>query len=154
MSDDTVRAALRSDAPLVLVEAPAGCGKTHQGADYAREVAVGRGSNRLLILTHTHAACSTFSDRTKGTGSRAEIRTIDSVITHIASAYHIGLGLPADTATWVWQRDEGYAGIRSQGRYLTETPSDDCGMDLAQRVLPSSSAMSTRIQAAINIQLS
>ena len=84
--------------------------KTHQGADYAREVAVGRGSQPPPhLLTHTHAACSTFSDRTKGTGSRAEIRTIDSVITHIASAYHIGLGLPADTATWVWQRDEGYA---------------------------------------------
>ena len=109
MSDDSVRAALRSDAPLVVVEAPAGCGKTHQGADYAREIAVEGSSTRLLILTHTHAACSAFSDRTKGAGSRVEIRTIDSVITHIASAYHTGLGLPADTATWVWQRDEGYA---------------------------------------------
>ena len=41
MSDGSVRAALRSDAPLVVVEAPAGCGKTHQGADYAREAIVG-----------------------------------------------------------------------------------------------------------------
>jgi hypothetical protein len=110
VSDDSVRAALRSDAPLIVVEAPAGCGKTHQGADYAREKAVAIGSGRLLILTHTHAACSVFSDRTKAAGSRAEIRTIDSAIAHIASAYHAGLGLPVDTAAWVRQHgEEGYA---------------------------------------------
>ena len=66
-------------------------------------------TNRLLILTHTHAACSVFADRTKGVGSRVEIRTIDSVIAHIASAYHAGLGLPADIAAWVRQRQDGYA---------------------------------------------
>jgi DNA helicase-2/ATP-dependent DNA helicase PcrA len=109
VSDDSVRAALRSDLPLVVVEAPAGCGKTYQGADYARELA-GNGFNRPLILTHTHAACSMFADRTKDAGPRVEIRTIDSVIAHIASAYHAGLGLPADTAAWVRQRgDDGYA---------------------------------------------
>ena len=86
MSDDSVHAALRSDAPLVVVEAPAGCGKTTKGADYAREIAVADTTNRLLILTHTHAACSVFADRTRGVGSRVEIRTIDSVIAHIASA--------------------------------------------------------------------
>jgi AAA domain/UvrD-like helicase C-terminal domain len=111
VSDDSVRAALRSDAPLVVVEAPAGCGKTHQGADYAQEIATAAGSSRLLILTHTHAACSVFSDRTKGAGARVEIRTIDSVIAHIASAYHAGLGLPADTAAWIRQRKNGYAAL-------------------------------------------
>lgn len=110
MSDASVRAALRSDAPLVAVEAPAGCGKTTQGAEYAREIALASGS-RLLILTHTHAACSVFSDRTKGAGSRIEIRTIDGVIAHIASVYHSGLGLPADTAAWVRQRREGHADL-------------------------------------------
>lgn len=109
MSDDSVHAALRSDAPLVVVEAPAGCGKTTKGADYAREIAIAGGPNRLLILTHTHAACSVFADRTKGVGSRVEIRTIDSVIAHIASAYRTGLGLPADIGAWVRQRQEGYA---------------------------------------------
>ena len=103
MSDETVRAALRSDLPLVVVESPAGCGKTHQGADYARDVAANGRPGRLLILTHTHAACSVFADRTKGTGSRVEIRTLDSVISLIASAYHAGLGLPADVAAWVRQ---------------------------------------------------
>ncbi len=110
MSDASVRAALRSDAPLVAVEAPAGCGKTTRGAEYAREIA-GAGGSRLLILTHTHAACSVFSDRTKGAGSRIEIRTIDGVIAHIASVYHIGLGLPADIAAWVRQRREGHADL-------------------------------------------
>lgn len=111
MSDESVHAALRSDAPLVVVEAPAGCGKTTKGADYAREIAVADATNRLLILTHTHAACSVFADRTRGVGSRVEIRTIDSVIAHIASAYHAGLGLPADIAVWVRQHKDGYADL-------------------------------------------
>ncbi len=114
MSDESVRTALRSDAPLVLVEAPAGCGKTHQGADYAREIAVAGNSSRVLILTHTHAACSMFSDRTKGVGSRIEIRTIDSVIAQIASAHHAGLGLPADTTTWVRQQKDGHAKLAAR----------------------------------------
>ena len=33
MSDEAVAALLRSDQPLVLVEAAAGCGKTYQGAN-------------------------------------------------------------------------------------------------------------------------
>jgi hypothetical protein len=108
VSDQSVHAALRSDAPLVVVEAPAGCGKTAKAADYAREIALADATKRLLILTHTHAACSVFAERTRGVGSRVEIRTIDSVIAHIASAYHIGLGLPPDVAAWVRQRQDGY----------------------------------------------
>lgn len=108
MSDDAVRAALRSEAQLVVIEAPAGCGKTHQGADYAREVAL-TNSGRLLILTHTHAACSVFAERTKGLGYRIEIRTLDSVIAQIAGVYHLGLGLPADVAAWVRSQQDGHA---------------------------------------------
>ncbi|MGH9933020.1 MAG: ATP-binding domain-containing protein, partial [Pyrinomonadaceae bacterium] len=40
--------------------------------------------------------------------SRIEIRTLDGLIARIASAYHAGLGLPADTASWVRQREDGY----------------------------------------------
>lgn len=109
MSDDSVRAALRSDAAFVVVEAPAGCGKTHQGADYAKDVAAASYSSRALILTHTHAACSVFAERTKGVGSRLEIRTIDSVVAEIAASYHAGLGIPADPAAWVRKRKDGYA---------------------------------------------
>lgn len=104
MSDEAVHAALRSDARLVLVEAPAGCGKTHQGADYARDLASTDPQSRPLILTHTHAACSVFSERTRGTATRVDIRTIDSVVAQIATAYHTGLGVPADTAAWVRQQ--------------------------------------------------
>ena len=115
MSDESACAALRSDAPLVVVEAPAGCGKTHQGAEYAKDIAVADPSSRPLILTHTHAACSVFADRTKGTGPRVTIRTFDSIIGHVASAYHRGLGLPADTASWIRQRqykdEDGYAEV-------------------------------------------
>ena len=54
-------------APLVVVEAPAGCDKTHQG-----DVVSASRNDRLLILTHTLAACSVFADRTKsGMGSLA-----------------------------------------------------------------------------------
>jgi DNA helicase-2/ATP-dependent DNA helicase PcrA len=111
VSVDTVRAALRSDLPLVLVEAPAGCGKTYQGADYARELAQAGGRGRPLILTHTHAACSVFAERTKGTHAKIDIRTIDSIIAHIATTYHASLGIPADTAAWVRQQKDGYAAL-------------------------------------------
>ncbi|HEY5339189.1 MAG TPA: UvrD-helicase domain-containing protein, partial [Rhizomicrobium sp.] len=110
MSDDTVRAALRSDAPLVAIEAPAGCGKTHQGADYALEMASGS-SERILILTHTHAACSVFATRTAGSGRQVEIRTLDGLVSQIATAYHSGLGLPANPAIWARQNSYGYADV-------------------------------------------
>ena len=108
MSDASVSAAIRSDAPLVVVEAPAGCGKTHQGADYANALSATRDAQRMLILTHTHAACSVFAGRTRGGGSRVEIATIDSLIVNIAGAYHAGLDVPADIAAWVRQRKDGY----------------------------------------------
>jgi DNA helicase-2/ATP-dependent DNA helicase PcrA len=101
---------LRSDAPLVLVEAPAGCGKTHQSADFARELTTSR-PDRLLILTHTHAASSIFADRTHGSPQRVEIRTIDSLIMHIATTYHAGLGFPAAVATWARRTVDGYAHV-------------------------------------------
>ena len=106
MSDESVHAALRSDYSLVLVEAPAGCGKTYQGADYARELVKTSTRGRPLILTHTHAACSVFADRTSGHRNAIDIKTIDSVIARIATAYHKGVGLPSDTSAWVRRRGE------------------------------------------------
>ena len=107
MSDATVAAALRSDAPMVVVEAPAGCGKTHQGAEYGSDVAAS--NQRVLIVTHTHAACSVFAERTRGLGRHVEIRTIDSLIGQIAGAYHLGLGLPADIPGWTRRTKKGHA---------------------------------------------
>lgn len=102
MSDETVAKLLRSNEPLVIVEAPAGCGKTYQGAAYARDAVSFIGSGRLLILTHTHAACAVFAERTQGAGSRVEIKTIDALIAQIATAYHKPLGLPRDLSSWAW----------------------------------------------------
>ena len=114
MSDEAVHAALRSDARLVVIEAPAGCGKTHQGAEYAKDVAAAEAGGRPLILTHTHAACSVFAERTRGSRMRVDVRTIDSLIGQIASAYHAGLGLPADTAGWVRRTENGHAELASK----------------------------------------
>jgi hypothetical protein len=47
MSEDSAASALRSNARLVVIEAPAGCGKTHQGAKYAGDVAPLIGSQRI-----------------------------------------------------------------------------------------------------------
>lgn len=114
MSDESVREALRSKAQLVVIEAPAGCGKTYQGADYAREIATALDAGRLLILTHTHAACSVFAERTKGHERQIEIRTLDSLISNVASAYQVGLGLPQDIHGWVRQQKDGYRELAAQ----------------------------------------
>jgi DNA helicase-2/ATP-dependent DNA helicase PcrA len=119
MSDASVRAALRSDERLVVIEAPAGCGKTHQGADYASEIARAV-DGRLLILTHTHAACSVFAERTRSAGPRVEIRTIDSLISQIAGAYHTGLGLPPDPAAWARRAKDGYSHLAMKVALLLE----------------------------------
>ncbi|MHB8698683.1 MAG: UvrD-helicase domain-containing protein [Sulfuricaulis sp.] len=100
MSDTDVADALRSDARLVLVEAPAGCGKTYQGAHYAASILPQLSPGRLLVLTHTNAACDVFAAGTKGFSNRVEIRTIDSLIVQIASIYHRAIGLPADVPAW------------------------------------------------------
>lgn len=99
VSDATVAEALRSAARLVVVEAPGGCGKTYQGASYACDIATALGDGRLLILTHTNAACDVFAGRTRGL-SRVEIRTIDGLIIEIAGAYRHPLGLPEDIGAW------------------------------------------------------
>lgn len=105
MSDKAVATLLRSREPLVIIEAAAGCGKTFQGAAYAQEVAGDLGDGRLLILTHTHAACSVFAERTKKAGSRVEIKTIDSLIAQIALMYYKPLDLPCDLTSWAWQNN-------------------------------------------------
>jgi hypothetical protein len=108
VSDASVAAALRSQARLVVVEAPAGCGKTFQGSDYARDAAANMRSGRVLVLAHTHAACDVFAVGAQNC-PRIEIRTIDSLIAQVASAYHSGLGLPTDASAWARRKGtDGY----------------------------------------------
>lgn len=101
MSDASVAEALRSTAHRVVIEAPAGTGKTHQAASYARHAAghLLKGQ-RVLILAHTHAACDVFSARTSDLGDAAHVGTIDSLVAMIAKAYHRALDLPADIHAW------------------------------------------------------
>lgn len=120
MSDASVHTALRSDEGLVVVEAPGGCGKTFQGAAYARDIAASVRPGRLLILTHTHAACSVFHGRTQGLGSHVEIRTIDSLVSELTDAYHQGIALPPDTAVWARRNKDGYDKLAVRAASLIE----------------------------------
>ena len=104
MSDECTQTLLDSDEALVAIEAPAGCGKTYQGAKYAHRAASRLARGRVLILTHTHAACSVFSSETRQDAAHVEIRTIDSLVTSIAAAYHKSLGLPSDPGAWARRR--------------------------------------------------
>lgn len=117
MKDAEVADLLRSDTQLVLIEAPAGCGKTHQGAMLAADISARDRQSGLLILTHTHAARSVFAARTRG-GS-VSIRTIDSFLTEIAAAYHTVLELPQDVGRWA--RESGrYTEVAAHCRRLLE----------------------------------
>ena len=123
MSDDSVARVLRSPAQLVVVEAPAGCGKTFQGAQYAKHAAAELSYERVLILAHTHAACDVFSERTRGCSGRVEICTIDSLICQIASAYHISLNLPKDCGAWARMQQNGYDELASKvNSLITRSP--------------------------------
>ncbi|MGP4689348.1 ATP-dependent helicase [Agrobacterium pusense] len=119
MTDDDVASLLRSDLGLVTVEAPAGCGKTFQGANYALKAAHQLAAGRVLILTHTHAARSVFANRTRGVSDRVEIRTIDSFLTEIATMYHRSLGFPADVGAWA-RENAAYDTVASRCKELLE----------------------------------
>jgi len=123
MSDASVAAALRSDQALVVVEAPAGCGKTHQAAEYAHWLASRPTGGQTLILTHTHAACDVFRSRTATLHRRVHITTIDGLVAQVGGAYHLALGLPSDTAGWVRaQGDTGFELLADKvGRLLASS---------------------------------
>jgi hypothetical protein len=124
MTDEDVASLLDSDAPLVVVEAPAGCGKTYQGAHYALRAASELSTGRVLILTHTHAACSAFAQATRTVHRKVEIRTLDSLIVQLAAAYHKSLGLPPDPAAWARREAaDAYATLTARaGKLIASRP--------------------------------
>ena len=83
---------LHSDAPMVLIEAAAGCGKTWAAANYAKEIAPRLNGKRVLLLSHTHAACGEFHRRCDVPG--IEVDTCDSFALKVAAPYAQALGLP------------------------------------------------------------
>jgi superfamily I DNA/RNA helicase len=91
-----VRAALRSDERNVLIEAPAGCGKTFEAADLAVElgIEVAEGAE-VLLLAHTNAAVQEFLRRVRNTNSRVRATTVDSFCLELLTPYAVPLGLPS-----------------------------------------------------------
>lgn len=85
---------LLSDAPFVLIEAPAGCGKTHIACDYARTLAAGLPEGRrVLVLAHTNAAVEEFNSRTRDLRSLIRVTTFDSLSLGLIRPYARALGL-------------------------------------------------------------
>ncbi|WP_420882218.1 AAA family ATPase [Rhizobium gallicum] len=119
MTDEDVAFLLRSDLALVTIEAPAGCGKTFQGANFALDAASSLSAGRVLILTHTHAARSVFANRTRRLLDRVEIRTIDSFLTEIAAMYHRTLNLPLDVGSWA-RENSAYDVVAARCKELLE----------------------------------
>lgn len=113
MSEASAAAALRSRSGVVLVEAPAGCGKTYQAASFAADCAAGLRPGRMLILTHTHAASDVIARRTTNT-TNVVIRTIDSLLVEIGTAYHRSIDLPPDVSGWARENERGYDEIAAR----------------------------------------
>ena len=94
MALEDVRRALRSDDRNVLIEAPAGCGKTFEAARLAAEASSGLPSGaEVLVLAHTNAAVQEVIRRTRG-GARVRVSTLDGFCLEILSHYAPRLGLP------------------------------------------------------------
>jgi DNA helicase-2/ATP-dependent DNA helicase PcrA len=85
---------LHSEAPLVVVEAAAGCGKTWTAAKFAEEMSVRVDRQRVLLLSHTHAACGEFHRRCEGPHLRVDVETCDSFALKVVRPYASALGLP------------------------------------------------------------
>lgn len=95
MSLAATRKLLRSSCPNVLVEAPAGCGKTYEAAELAIDVGrdLPEGAS-VLVLAHTNAAVQEFSRRIRGSGARIRPTTIDLFCLELLEPYAGRLGLP------------------------------------------------------------
>jgi hypothetical protein len=96
---ERARSRIRGDAAVEVVEAAAGCGKTHEAVGaaevMARQLA---GGQEVLLLTHTNSARSVFTERLAAAGARARMQTIDSLALEIVQRYapHLKLTQPVE----------------------------------------------------------
>lgn len=90
-----VDAKLHSEAPVVMIEAAGGCGKTTKAAKYAGEAAERLTSGKVLLLSHTHAACGEFQRKCAALGRKIDVETCDSFFLKAIGAYAQPLGLPS-----------------------------------------------------------
>jgi DNA helicase-2/ATP-dependent DNA helicase PcrA len=90
---DAARARIHSADPVVVVEAAAGCGKTHEAVEATVRFStdVGEGQE-VLLLTHTNAARDVYAARLRGTNARARMQTLDSLAVELVQRYvrHFG----------------------------------------------------------------
>lgn len=90
---DALRERVSGQEPLLLIEAPAGYGKTHEAVLAAKRIAQTLSTGRkVLFLTHTNAARETFNRRLWG--SAAVMKTIHALAAELVDLYAAPLGLP------------------------------------------------------------
>ncbi len=117
---------LHSDAPTAVVEAPAGCGKTHSAVEYAKQAAPNLREGNILLLSHTHAACSVFEARTGDGSNRINVNAIDSFCMQVVSPYAAALNLPSPLERYVGNHPGGvpYEALPAKAvELLTRAPS-------------------------------
>lgn len=86
---------LHSNAPVVMIEAAGGCGKTTKAAKFARESAERLTAGKVLLLSHTHAACGEFQRKCAKLNKKIDVETCDSFCLKVIGAYARPLGLPS-----------------------------------------------------------
>lgn len=100
---------LHSAAPIVVIEAAGGCGKTTKAAKYAREAAARLSSGKVLLLSHTHAACGEFQRKCAALERKIDVETCDSFCLKAIGAYARALGLPSPIESHLGRVDSGIA---------------------------------------------
>jgi hypothetical protein len=90
---ELIRERIVGAEPMLLIEAPAGYGKTHEAVLAASTVAqtIPEGQ-KVLFLTHTNGARETFNRRLKG--GAAVMKTIHAFAAELVELYSAPLGLP------------------------------------------------------------
>lgn len=95
MGSHEVRHAIRSTHRLVAIEAPAGCGKTHEAVEAAVDLSAALPPDReLLLLAHTNAAVGEFRRRVRRSRARVRALTLDAFALELVAPYGDPLGLP------------------------------------------------------------
>lgn len=94
-TEDQARAESKVHSSLTLIEAAAGCGKTHDAATYAIEASKTlEAKQEVLLLAHTNAAVQEFRRRIAHEKARVRTTTIDSFCLELVKPYAIPLNLP------------------------------------------------------------
>jgi superfamily I DNA/RNA helicase len=106
---------LHSAAPIVMIEAAGGCGKTTKAAKYAGEARERLLSGTVLLPSHTHPACGEFQRKCSALGRKIDVETCDSFCLKAIAAYPRPLGFPSPIEAHLGRADGGVAfGVLSE----------------------------------------